>query len=200
MQDVTPNAIVANGKEYPVDIIIWSTGYGSPVTDSLAGKAEMKVVGKDGKDMEGVFKQGEWSSLHGIIAHNYPNMFSLGLSQAGVGVNQSQRLDAMSAHVAYTIAEARKRVGKDKVIVEPTEEASKQWGDLVASNAYLLANMGGCTPSYFTSEAEIERHTPEQQAKSARSTLFGQGYAKYSEIIADWQKSGNLDGLVVSAA
>jgi hypothetical protein len=199
IEDVTANGIVANGKEYPVDIIIWGTGYGSPVSDSLAGKAEMNVVGKDGKDMEKVFKQGDWASLHGIIGHGYPNLFSLGLSQAGVGVNQTQRLDAMSAHVAYTISEARQRGGQEKVTIEPTEEVCKQWGDRIASNAYLLANMGGCTPSYFTAEAEIERHTPEQQAKSARSTLFGQGYAAYSKIIEDWRKAGNLDGLVITA-
>lgn len=200
VEDVTPNGIVAGGKEYPVDIIIWSTGYGSPVTESLAGKAEMKVVGSKDSDLEETFKQGDWLSLHGISSHGYPNLFSLGLSQAGVGVNQTQRLDAQAANVAYTIVEARNKVGGDKVVIEPTEEVCKGWGDQVAANAYLLANMGGCTPSYFTSEAEIERHTPEQQAKSARSTLFGQGYAMYSKILEDWQRTGRLEGLQVTAA
>lgn len=200
VEDVTPKGIVAGGNEYPVDIIIWSTGYGSPVTESLAGKAEMNVVGRKGEDYEKTFKQGDWLSLHGISSHGFPNLFSLGLSQAGVGVNQTQRLDAQAANVAYTIAEARSRVGVDKVVIEPTEAVCKEWGDRVAANAYLLANMGGCTPSYFTSEAEIERHTPEQQAKSARSTLFGQGYAAYSKIIEDWQKAGKLEGLEITAA
>lgn len=199
VEDLTADGIVAGGKEYPVDVIIWSTGYGSPVTNSLAGKAEMNVIGRTGSDMEKTFAQGDFLSLHGVISHGFPNLFSLGLSQSGVGGNQTQRLDAQSAHAAYTIVQAQNKVGADKVVIEPTEEACKQWGDRVAANAYLFSTMGGCTPSYFTNEGEIERHTPEQQLKGARSTLFGQGYAAYSQIIKNWQKDGNLAGLDVKS-
>lgn len=199
IEDVTSAGIVAGGKEYPVDIIIWSTGYGSPVSQSLAGKAEMQVVGRTGSDMEETFKQGDWLSLYGISAHGFPNLFSLGLSQAGVGVNQTQRLDAQATNVAYTIAKAKSKTHADRVVIEPTEETCRQWGDRVAANAYLLANMAGCLPSYFTMEGEVDRQTPEQQAKSARGTIFGQGYAMYSKIMEDWQNAGKLEGFEITA-
>lgn len=200
IEDVTHRGILAGGKEYPVDVIIWSTGYGSPVNSSLAGKAEMNVIGRTGVDMDEQWKRGDWSSMHGIIGHGFPNLFSLGLSQCGVGVNQTQRLDAQSAHVAYMVSGAKSKTGTDKVVIEPTEEACKNWGDQVAANAYLLANMGSCLPSYFNQEGDMNRLTPEQQVKSARGTIFGQGFAKYSKIMEEWQEAGDLAGLEITAA
>lgn len=157
----------------------------------------MSVIGKNNVEMEKSFKDGDWSSLHGIIAHGFPNLFSLGLAQAGVGVNQTQRLDAQSTHIAYTISEAERRAASSPCIIEPDKEACEKWGDLIAANAYLLATIGGCTPSYFTAEGEVEKQTPEQQAKSARGAILGSGYTLYSRIIEDWQKAGKLEGLQV---
>jgi hypothetical protein len=190
---------VANGKEYPVDIIIWGTGYGSPF-GSMAEKAAMDVVGKNGRNFDKRFNEGDLMTLHGIIPHDFPNLFSLGLSQAGVGVNQTQRMDEQSKHIAYTITEAEKRTGSKNVIIEPTQEVCDQWGDEIASKAFLLASMGGCTPSYFTQEAAIDKHTPEQQAKAARSAIYGRGYAAYSKILREWRADGGLKGLEVSTA
>lgn len=197
---MTPNGIVANGKEYPVDLIIWGTGYGSPF-GSMAEKAAMDVVGRNNRNFDQRFNEGDLMTLHGLIPHDFPNLFSLGLSQAGVGVNQTQRMDEQSKHIAYTIREAEKKSGSGKkAIIEPTEATCEKWGDQVASVAYLLASMGGCTPSYFTQEAAIEKHSPEQQAKSARSAIYGQGYATYAKILKDWRDKGDLEGLEVTAA
>lgn len=97
--------MIANNKEYPVDIIIWGTGYGSPF-GSMAGKAAIDVIGRDGLNLDMRFNDGDLMTLNGIIPHNFPNLFSIGLTQAGVGVNQTQRMDEQSSHIAYTIAEA----------------------------------------------------------------------------------------------
>ena len=191
---------MANGKEYPIDLIIWGTGYGSPLTDSLAGKAEMNVIGKDGVDMDALFKEGEVHTLHGIMTNSFPNIFSLGLSQAGLGINQTQRLDDMSRYVANTINRAREQVNSERVVIEPTKKACDQWGDEILSQAYLLAGFGACTPGYFTMEGDIERVTPERALKIGRSTVYGRGYNQYAKIIEDWQKQGSLEGLEVKVA
>ena len=166
----------------------------------MAEKAAMDVIGKNSRNFDQRFNEGDLMTLHGIIPRDFPNLFSLGLSQAGVGVNQTQRMDEQSKHIAYTIAEAEKRSGSSEVVVEPTEKVCEQWGDEIASKAFLLASMGGCTPSYFTQEAAIEKHSAEQQAKSARSAIYGRGYAAYSKILRDWRAEGGLKGLEVTAA
>lgn len=200
IEALTETGIVANGKEYPVDIVIWGTGYGSPLTDSLAGKAEMTVTGKGGADMDKLFKEGDVHTLHGISSNNFPNVFLLGLSQAGLGINQTQRLDDMSKHVAYTICEARKQAGSDRVIIEANRAACDAWANEILSHAYLLSGFGQCTPGYFTLEGDIERISPEQAIKVGKSTVYGRGYTRYAQIIKDWEKQGGLRGLDVTAA
>lgn len=147
LEELTPDGIKVLGKEYPIDVIVWGTGYGNPLTESLAGKAEMNVVGKDGADMEGLSKAMDLQTLHGIISHKFPNLFLLGLAQAGVGANQVQRIEAQAKHNANIITQAQRKVGNDKkAIIEPTEEACKTWGDELAANAHLTSGILSCLP------------------------------------------------------
>lgn len=190
-----------NGKEYPVDVIVWSTGYGNPLTESLAGKADMKVKGRDGQDMEELHKQLAFPTLHGCLGYGFPNLFFTALNQAGVGVNQVQRLERQSEHIGYIIAEAGKRLnGEKKPIIEPSSEACQKWGDEIASAAHLTAGMLACTPGYFTIEGDASHIPPEILTKMARTGIYGQGYLKYVRILDAWEAEGKLSGLVVASA
>ena len=201
LEAMTPNGIRVNGQEYPVDIIIWSTGYGNPLTESLAGKAEMAVRGKDDQDMEELNKQMALETLHGCMCSGFPNLFLTPLSQAGVGVNQVQRLEAQSVHNGYIIAEGQQKVGNQKKpIIEPTEGACKQWGDELASAAHLTAGVLACTPGYFTLEGDAANIPPEALGKMARTGLYGQGYMKYAQILEKWRESGDLAGIEITPA
>lgn len=197
---MTPNGIKVNGQEYPLDVIIWSTGYGNPLTESLAGKAEMAVQGKDGQDMEELNKEMALKTLHGCMTFGFPNLFATAMSQAGVGVNQVQRLEAQSAHIGYIIAESQRKVGNDKKpVIEPTEPACDQWGDEIASAAHLTSAVLTCTPGYFTLEGDAVNLTPDQLGKMARCGLYGQGYMKYARTMEKWREAGELKGVDVVA-
>ncbi|CZT21100.1 related to monooxigenase [Ramularia collo-cygni] len=201
-----PEGITQNGKEYPIDVIIWSTGYGSPLTESLAGKALIKVIGKNGHDMEDRFGTAQLMSLHGIAAHHFPNLFFTGLSQAGVGANQTSRLDEQSVHIAHIIKEAEKMKKATSgeqhttVVVEATEEACEAWGDKVAGIAHMAAPMQGCLPSYFNGEGMTAKFNEAQQKGAARSALWGHGFTDYARILAEWREKGELEGFAVTAA
>lgn len=139
-------------------------------------------------------------SLHGLVAHHFPNLFYNGLSQAGVGVNQVQRLDEQSKQIAYTIREAEKRHGGKKTIIEPTDEACEDWGNQVAGRAHLMGAMANCTPGYLNSEGAVDKMTPEMQMAMARATIWGSGYLSYAKVLSDWRASGKLEGFEISAA
>lgn len=196
---LTPTGILQNGKETSIDILIWSTGYGNPLTQSLAGKAGMTVFGKNGIDMETRFASGQLLTLHGLIPIDFPNLFVTGFSQAGVGVNQTQRLDEQSLNIAYTIAASEKKLGGKKAVIEPSAEACKDWANRTASKAHMLGAMAGCTPSYFNAEGEVDKLTPEQMAGRARLSIWGQGYLAYARILKEWRDEGKLEGLVVES-
>lgn len=202
VQGLYANGISQNGKEYPIDVIIWSTGYGSPLTESLAGKAAITVTGRNGANMEDNFGKGQLMSLHGIAAHDFPNMFYTGLSQAGVGVNQTQRLDEQAVHIAHIIKQAENQSGGGgkKAVVEASEKGCDEWGDRVAGHAHMVATMQGCTPSYFNGEGEADKMNEEQQKGAARAAMWGQGFLDYQKILEEWRKEGRLEGYEVSSS
>lgn len=207
VEGLSANGIKQGSKEYPVDVIIWSTGYGSPLTESLAGKAGITVTGKNGQNMEERFKAGQLMSFHGLIAQHFPNLFYTGLLQAGVGVNQTQRLDEQSLHIAHIIREAEQKkggaapaVGGGRTVIEPSETACEDWANQCASHAHKLATMGTCLPSYLNNEGETQRMSEEEQAAAARGAIWGQGFLDYARVLREWRESGRLEGLEVGGA
>ena len=140
-------------------------------------------------------------TLHGCICNNFPNLFTLSLAQAGVGVNQVQRIEEQSMHIAYIIAEAEQKAGEaKKAIIEPTTEACQKWGDELASYAHLTAGILACTPGYFTLEGDAEHIPQEALGKMARTGLYGKGYRAYARILDEWRAGGELKGIEVKAA
>ncbi|KAH6716476.1 hypothetical protein BKA61DRAFT_631781 [Leptodontidium sp. MPI-SDFR-AT-0119] len=158
---LTPRGIAHNGKEYPIDVIIWSTGYGSPLSESLVGKADMTVIGKSYLNMEDCFQNGKLLTLHGLLPKNFPNLFITGFSQSGAGGNQTQRLTDQTLNIAYTIKEGEKRNNGQKTVIEPSDAACEEWANRIASKAHMLKTMANCTPSYFNAEGESDKMTPE---------------------------------------
>lgn len=80
---ITEKGIEFQGKEYDFDLIVWGTGFRSPALGTAAGKADMDVVGRDGKSMEQVNNEGGLLTLHGVASHGFPNVFWSGPLQAG---------------------------------------------------------------------------------------------------------------------
>lgn len=78
---ITPRGVVFNGREYDVDVLIWSTGYAANKRGSAPAKANIEVRGIDGASFEDVYRN-EWATLHGIINRSFPNMFQPGPAQA----------------------------------------------------------------------------------------------------------------------
>lgn len=86
------------GKEYPLDILIFSTGFRSPGIGGPAQRAGMRVTGRNGKDMDVKYDEGV-ATLHGVITHGFPNFFIPGPFQAAATANQNFTADVLSDHV-----------------------------------------------------------------------------------------------------
>jgi hypothetical protein len=195
------HSISVAGKEYPVDVLVWSTGYGNPLLESLAGKADIIVHGQHGKDMEELNKSMDLKTLHGLISYGFPNLFTPSLAQAGVGVNQVQRIHDQTVQIGYMIAEAERQVGKEhKTIITVEEKACDKWQDELQANAHLTGAIVQCLPGYFTLEGDVAHLPPEALGKMSRGGLYGQGYLKYAKILDEWRAKGDLEGLKVASA
>ena len=196
ISSMTESGVVVDGKEYPVDVLIFGTGFRSPALGTVASKANIRVIGRGGKDFDEKCKD-QLATLHGVCSHDFPNFFFFGPSQAGATAHWTFPGDELAQHVAYMITTAEKQAGK-RVLVEPSVEAEEAWTMQVMMRAISMAAISGCTPSYINAEGDIDRRSQEEQMKGARLSPWGDGYLSFLEVLEAWRANGKMEGLEIT--
>jgi cation diffusion facilitator CzcD-associated flavoprotein CzcO len=187
VERLTETGVVANGREYPVDCLIFATGF--EVGTSFTRRAGYDIIGRDGKAISDHWANG-LRTLHGLTSHGFPNCFFIGRTQSALTVSVPMMLNEQAKHVTYMITEARSR-GHN--IVEPTADAEADYVKLIRS----LARMGErfymeCTPGYYNSEGEAgNKH-------GFFSETYGAGSVKFFELLKGWRDEGSMKGIALS--
>lgn len=207
VESVTPQGIRANGQEYPIDVLVLSTGYRSP--GAGAGnpvvRSGMEVTGRDGQRFSEKWQSQGATTLHGCGSNGFPNFFILGLSQVGASVNVGHLLTVLSSHVGYIIKRAHELVGdtgKKGLLIEATKSAEEEWSMQIIQGATLFAPVVGCTPGYITSEGEAmsSERSMEDNLKAARGGPWPAGMTRFVRELEAWESEGNMKGFQVSVA
>ena len=98
---ITETGIVFDDREYPVDCIVYATGFEFAVATTRSGGFE--VYSPSGQQLSDHRAEGV-RSLHGISVHGFPNMFIIGgLHQAGVSINAPLIFGGQARHVSQVI-------------------------------------------------------------------------------------------------
>ncbi|MCB1693381.1 MAG: NAD(P)/FAD-dependent oxidoreductase, partial [Pseudomonadales bacterium] len=132
VERLTEHGVVVDGKEYPVDCLIFATGF--EVGTSYTRRSGYDIIGRDGVHLSDHWSEG-LRTLYGTQSHGFPNCFFMGFTQTAVTVNVPHALNEQAKHIAYILSEVRRR---GKSTVEPTAEAEQGYVDEVHS----LARMG----------------------------------------------------------
>jgi cation diffusion facilitator CzcD-associated flavoprotein CzcO len=184
VERLTAHAVVANGREYPVDCLIFATGF--EVGTSFTRRAGYDIVGREGRTLSQHWSEG-LRTLHGLTSHGFPNCFFLGFTQTAITVNVPHALNEQASHVAYLVSEAAAR---GKRVIEPTAEAERDY----VAEIHGLARMGErfyaeCTPGYYNSEGAPGNRN------GFFSDMYGGGPIRFFELLADWRADGRLAGI-----
>lgn len=186
VEKITPKGVVANGKEYELDCLIFATGF--EVGTSYARRAGYQIKGSKGRTLEEKWEDGGARTLHGMTSNEFPNCFIFSTIQSGFTANYPHALAEQSRHAAHIIAKARK---DGATRVEPTVEAEEAWTkeilDAVLDRRKFQEE---CTPGYYNNEGQ-----PNPAAASFAS--YGKGSNAFFKLIADWREEGSLDGLTL---
>jgi cyclohexanone monooxygenase len=143
VERVTERGVVANGKEYEVDCLIFATGF--EVDTDYTRRAGYDLIGRDGLTLTEKWKDG-MSTFHGMHTRGFPNVFILSPAQSGFMANFPHALNEQSKHVAYVIGHAMKH---DLRTVEASEEAEAEWVQTIVQLARLGRKfLEDCTPGY----------------------------------------------------
>jgi cyclohexanone monooxygenase len=187
VERLTENAVVANGTEYPVDCLVFATGF--EVGTSYTRRAGYDIIGRGGRTLSEAWGGGI-RTLHGLTTHGFPNCFFLGFTQTAITISVPIALDEQAAHVTYMVRGAQ---AHDHQTLEPTAAAQDAYVDEVRSLARLgLRFYQECTPGYYNSEGAAGNRN------GFFSDMYGAGPIRFFEVLKEWRDTGRMDGIALS--
>jgi cyclohexanone monooxygenase len=180
---VTAKGVVVDGREYPVDCLIYASGF--EVGTSYTRRAGYDVVGRGGQSLAAKWSDGV-ASFHGMHVHGFPNCFILSNAQSGFTPSYPHMLNEQARHVAYLIETARSR-GLETI--EASEQAEKKWVETILGLAGRMNDfLSNCTPGYYNNEGR-----PDEL--SAQNGFYGGGPIEFIALWKSWRADGRLAGL-----
>ncbi|MDC0995390.1 NAD(P)/FAD-dependent oxidoreductase [Pseudomonadales bacterium] len=183
VDSITPNGVVANGKEYPVDCIIFATGF--EVGTDYTRRAGYDVFGKDNLSLSQKWSDG-MRTLHGIHTHGFPNLFIISNSQSGFTTNFPHSMDETACHIGYIL---NRCLEENISTVEVSESAEDAWvEEIIAVSRYNEEFQAMCTPGYYNNEGQ-------PNPKSVQNGPYGKGSRPYFKITKAWRDEGTMQGL-----
>jgi cation diffusion facilitator CzcD-associated flavoprotein CzcO len=186
VERITPTGAVVDGKEYPLDCLVYATGF--EWLGEFASQIGFEIHGRDGLALSDRWGQGT-RTMHGMLTRGFPNMFILGLAQNGVTPNYTHLAEERAIHLAYLL---KRCINEKTHTIEATQEAEDRWvEEIIAQRGPRRAFLESCTPSYYNQEG---RDTPA----TALNDIYGAGSVAFFKVLADWRAQDTLQGLEVA--
>jgi cyclohexanone monooxygenase len=183
VERITENGVVANGVEYPVDCIIFASGF--EVGTDYTRRAGYDVTGRGGLKLSEKWADGV-RTLHGVHTHGFPNLFIMGNSQSAATTNFPHAMDEAARLMTYVIDRCLR---ENILTVEATQEAEDAWvAEIIAVSRFNEDFLSSCTPGYYNNEGQPSR-------RSIQNGSYGKGPNPYFRIIHAWQEEGSMAGL-----
>ncbi|MGB1904065.1 MAG: flavin-containing monooxygenase [Pseudomonadales bacterium] len=188
VEAITESAIVANGKEYPVDCIVYASGF--EITSSYERRLGIPVFGIEGQSIYDHWQDG-MRTMHGLMVSGFPNLFLCGGGFVfQLGANYAHGIDVQAGHVAYTISELASRGIKSANV---SNEAEERWIadqlETKGSGFVLGGSPDTCTPGYYNQEGTTKRY------RNVRRETYSKGVGAYMKLLREWREDGGLNGL-----
>ena len=146
--EIAPEGPVFEGRTYPVDLLIYATGFEVQKTGIYN-----EIRGRGGVEINETYKDG-LRTLLGVHTHGYPNLFIMGGYQASFQFNLTFMLQTQGDHIAECIKYAREH-GHDTIDVMP--ETEEWWVQEVIKHRGKTNRNHDCTPGYYNFEGEFNR-------------------------------------------
>ena len=144
---ITARGIIANGKEYPLDCIIFATGF--DLSSGIFGGLGFDPKGVGGLSLSNRLEQ-EFTSLHGILFSGFPNMFMIGGSQGTLATIRTYDLGIQTEHCARIMEYCRAR-GVERLEVRHQAEAAWQ-AEMADKRVDHDGYFEACTPGLLNLE------------------------------------------------
>ncbi|MEW2495192.1 NAD(P)/FAD-dependent oxidoreductase [Streptomyces nodosus] len=173
IERVTERGVVVGDTEYELDCLIFATGFSVGASGIHSGR--LPVHGRDGVQLQDMWRKRGPRTLHGLTSNGFPNLIQLGGVQSTSSVNYTHVLDEHAVHAAALIAAAE----AEGALVEPSREAEDAWVTALAEGAadheWFHAE---CTPGYYNAEGRGRPNGP---------TAYPHGAFAFHDLLRKWR-------------
>jgi len=146
--EINERGPVFEGREYPVDVLIYATGFEVQVTGIYN-----QIRGENGLELNEKYADG-MRTVFGIHSHGYPNLFIMGGYQASFQFNLTFMLQTQGDHIAECIKYVREH---GHTTIDAASDTEQWWVDEVIRNRGKTNRNKECTPGYYNFEGESNR-------------------------------------------
>jgi len=180
---ITQRGVVAGGREYEVDCIIYASGF--EVGTEYKRRAGYDLTGRGGIALSDHWADG-MRTKHGVHVHGFPNVF---IVQPTQGANLISNIPHNLTEAAKTIAQIVGHMQAHGLKeVEVTEAAEQAWLDLLLTAPPSLIGSPDCTPGYYNNEGK-------PNPKAGLFVGYPAGAMAYFNYLNTWRKAETYDGL-----
>jgi cyclohexanone monooxygenase len=185
VERITETGVVVAGVEYPVDCIIYASGF--EVGTDYTRRTGFDLTGVGGLKLSQAWSDG-MRSLHGLHVRGFPNAFFVQPTQgANLISNVPHNLTDSGRTIATVVAEAKRR-GATRV--EVAQDAQDAWVALLLTGpGRMMMGSADCTPGYYNNEGQA-------MGPGAKYNVgYPYGASAYFRYIEGWRTSGAFEGL-----
>ena len=183
VERITARGVVVAGQEYPLDCLIFGTGF--EVGTDFTRRLGFEVTGRDGLTLTDKWKDGA-STFHGLFTRGFPNLFVMTTQQSGQSANFQHMLDEQSRHIGHILGEVKARGLRT---LEASADAEAQWVQTIVTLARTRHDfLAACTPGYYNNEGNPD-------ARSERNNQFWRGPMVFIRLLDEWRRAGTMPGL-----
>jgi cyclohexanone monooxygenase len=187
VEGMTERGLVADRVEYPVDCVIFASGF--EVTSELRHRWAIEPF--EGRDGLSIYKHWDdgYRTFHGVATHGFPNFFVIAFTQGGLNANITLTFDTQAHHIAHIVAESRRQ---GRTTVECTQKAQDEWVKHVRESAIDISGFARlCPPSYLNNEGE-------EKLRWYLGEIYGPGFYAFEDLLAKWRDAGDMAGFAVT--
>ena len=117
VSEINERGVVHDGKEYPVDVLIYATGFQWMATSTFN-----MIIGRDGRSLKDKWESGGTKTFLGLHSQGFPNLFVVSGPQGGGGsFNFTNAIEEHADYVVWMLNTMRDQ-GADVVDVKSEPE------------------------------------------------------------------------------
>ena len=148
VSEINENGVVHNGVEYPLDVLIYATGFQWMATSTFN-----MITGREGKTLKQKWETEGTRTFLGLHSHGFPNLFIVAGPQGGGG--SFNFTDAIEAHSDYLIWLLKTMRDSNARIVDITSESEAAYAEHCRKADIATAPLRDCL-SYYNGHGDAE--------------------------------------------